>query len=86
MKHTHAPPHTHTHWHTHTHTNAAGDGGAGGHGPSSGGGVSISKISACITVPLHPALGRAFSELERVFEQKIIPESGQGEKATHILI
>lgn len=35
-----------------------GDGGAGagGHGGGSGGGVTVSKVSGGITVPLHPAM------------------------------
>jgi DNA primase small subunit len=38
----------------------------------------VRKVSAGLSVPLHPAMARALVELERVFEQKIIPDSGQG--------
>jgi len=39
--------------------------------------TNINKVLNSLTVPLHPALSRAYTELEVVFEQEVIGENGQ---------
>ena len=56
----------------------AGGGGGGGGGP--GGDkhlVAFFRVMNGLTVPLHPALDRAYQKLEGMFERLVIPESGQ---------
>lgn len=59
--------------------NSGGGGGTGGGGGAPNAqNATFNKIINGLTVPLHPVFARAASDLERIFEQYIIAEEGQG--------